>query len=77
MQALSRRLRWGEIGRLHDFGIILAPWQGDPHCDHETAAVMAASLSAQSGWPAVSYPVWGGCVQVKTIFMNQENKAGS
>jgi LmbE family N-acetylglucosaminyl deacetylase len=49
----------GEVGCLHGCGIVLAPWLGDPHCDHETAAIMAATLSARHGWVIVSYLVWG------------------
>jgi LmbE family N-acetylglucosaminyl deacetylase len=51
--------RLGVIGRSHGCGLVLAPWKGDPHCDHETAAFMAARVSADTGWALLSYPVWG------------------
>lgn len=38
---------------------ILAPWQGDPHCDHEAASVLAAAVAACTGVRHVAYPVWG------------------
>jgi LmbE family N-acetylglucosaminyl deacetylase len=34
---------------------IVAPWIGDPHCDHQAAAKIAAS----TGMDHVAYPVWG------------------
>jgi LmbE family N-acetylglucosaminyl deacetylase len=60
--------RLGEIGHIHGCGIVLAPWLGDPHCDHQTAAVMAAALSEQSGWTLVSYPVWGWLREGEQLF---------
>jgi LmbE family N-acetylglucosaminyl deacetylase len=51
--------RLGVIGRRHACSLVLAPWQADPHCDHETAALMAARLAAETGWALLSYPVWG------------------
>jgi len=51
--------RLGDIGDFHGCRIVLAPWAGDPHCDHETTALMAARVSADCGWALFSYPVWG------------------
>lgn len=47
------------IGRRHDCTLVLAPWQADSHCDHATAAIMAARVVAETGWALLSYPVWG------------------
>jgi LmbE family N-acetylglucosaminyl deacetylase len=38
---------------------ILAPWQHDPHCDHEAAALLAERVAALRNIRLVSYPVWG------------------
>jgi LmbE family N-acetylglucosaminyl deacetylase len=56
-EVYANRLR--EIGHAHGCSIVLAPWAGDPHCDHEAAARMAAKLCADTGWALLSYPVWG------------------
>ena len=40
-------------------GVLLAPWQHDPHCDHEAAHLLAAEVAGQLGLRHVSYPVWG------------------
>jgi LmbE family N-acetylglucosaminyl deacetylase len=48
-----------EIGRRQGCGMIVGPWAGDPHCDHEAAARLAGAAAAQAGWRLVSYPVWG------------------
>ena len=56
-EAYTHRLR--QIGHAHGCRLVLAPWAGDPHCDHETAARMAARLCEDTGWALLSYPVWG------------------
>lgn len=38
---------------------ILAPWQHDPHCDHEAAHLMAAKVCSRMGIRHWAYPVWG------------------
>jgi LmbE family N-acetylglucosaminyl deacetylase len=38
---------------------ILAPWRGDPHCDHEAASKIAAAVAQAAGIRHVAYPVWG------------------
>jgi LmbE family N-acetylglucosaminyl deacetylase len=38
---------------------ILAPWQHDPHCDHEAASLMAAAVAASAAIRQMAYPVWG------------------
>lgn len=41
------------------FGVLLAPWRHDPHCDHEAAHLMAVAAAARAGLGHVAYPVWG------------------
>lgn len=38
---------------------ILAPWRHDPHCDHEAASLIAASVASAARIRHVAYPVWG------------------
>jgi len=40
-------------------GLLLAPWHGDPHCDHQAAAGVAEALAALGRLRLLSYPVWG------------------
>jgi LmbE family N-acetylglucosaminyl deacetylase len=51
--------RLAAIGRSQGCSLVLAPWEGDPHCDHEATAFMAARIAADTGWVLLSYPVWG------------------
>jgi LmbE family N-acetylglucosaminyl deacetylase len=51
--------RLGEIGHIYDCGAVLAPWLGDTHCDHQSAAIIATAVSAEHGWALLSYPIWG------------------
>jgi len=39
--------------------LILGPWAGDPHCDHEAGAALASALARRTGAELLSYPVWG------------------
>ena len=45
--------------RAQGIGTILAPWQHDPHCDHEAAHLMAAAAAQRLGLRHWAYPVWG------------------
>jgi len=47
------------IAAENDCAILIAPWQGDPHCDHQAAARIAASAAARGRLALLSYPVWG------------------
>ena len=38
---------------------ILAPWQHDPHCDHEAAHLMAVAVAERHRLRQWAYPVWG------------------
>jgi LmbE family N-acetylglucosaminyl deacetylase len=38
---------------------ILAPWHGDPHCDHISAARIASETARVCGIRQLAYPVWG------------------
>jgi len=61
------------IGRRQDCGMIVGPWAGDPHCDHEAAAIIAAAVAAKTGWPLCSYPVWGWLRAGDDIFDETRN----
>jgi LmbE family N-acetylglucosaminyl deacetylase len=47
------------IARDAPCGIVIGPWAGDPHCDHEAAAAIAHAVAIRAGLPLLSYPVWG------------------
>ncbi len=38
---------------------LLATWAHDPHCDHESAHLIAAAAAHEAGLVHLSYPVWG------------------
>ncbi len=38
---------------------IVATWAHDPHCDHESAHLLAAATAARLGLLHLAYPVWG------------------
>jgi LmbE family N-acetylglucosaminyl deacetylase len=47
---------------VREFGcsVVLAPWSGDPHCDHEAVQLMARAVVDRSlEVRLLSYPVWG------------------
>lgn len=56
-EALLHRL--AELARRHACRLVIGPWAGDPHCDHQAAAAIAAALARRCDWPLRSYPVWG------------------
>ena len=45
--------------RAQQVAAILAPWQHDPHCDHEAAHLIATAAAGQLGIGHWAYPVWG------------------
>jgi LmbE family N-acetylglucosaminyl deacetylase len=45
---------------------IVAPWQYDPHCDHEAAFLAARAAAAASGVRMVAFPVWGWTLPAAT-----------
>lgn len=49
----------GEIAERLQCSLVIAPWAGDPHCDHEAAARIGAAAAARLGVGLLSYPVWG------------------
>jgi LmbE family N-acetylglucosaminyl deacetylase len=51
--------RVADITRLNGCGVLIGPWQGDPHCDHEAAARIAETVAVRNGLRLLSYPVWG------------------
>ena len=40
-------------------GVVLAPWEHDPHCDHEAAHRIARAVCKRHGPSHWAYPVWG------------------
>lgn len=38
---------------------VLAPWRHDPHCDHQSAHLIAVLAASQTGARHRAYPVWG------------------
>lgn len=48
-----------EIAQQENCGVVIGPWAGDPHCDHEAAAVIAEAVAIRGGLRLLSYPVWG------------------
>jgi LmbE family N-acetylglucosaminyl deacetylase len=49
----------GDLTVRHGCGCILAPWQHDPHCDHEASWMMGVAASRRSNVQLMAYPVWG------------------
>jgi LmbE family N-acetylglucosaminyl deacetylase len=56
-EAAVRRLL--EIAARLGCGLVVAPWAGDPHCDHVAAARLGAAAASRLGAALLSYPVWG------------------
>jgi LmbE family N-acetylglucosaminyl deacetylase len=65
------------VGFVRDFdcATILAPWQFDPHADHEAAACIASTVATVAGIRLLSYPVWGWTLPDDTP-VAQETVAG-
>jgi LmbE family N-acetylglucosaminyl deacetylase len=57
-----------EIARAHYCGLIIAPWAGDPHCDHQAAASIGQAVAAGAALRLLSYPVWGWLRDDKDFF---------
>ena len=38
--------------------VVVAPWRGDGHLDHEAAGEAAARVAGRAGAPLLEYPVW-------------------
>ena len=45
-------------GRTGERTLLVAPWRGDGHGDHEAAGHAAAQLAAELNLPLLEYPVW-------------------
>ncbi len=57
VKALVERV--SSFGQAQGCTLLIGPWQGDPHCDHEAGALLAAAVAKRCGWKLLSYPVWG------------------
>jgi LmbE family N-acetylglucosaminyl deacetylase len=51
--------RVAALARVRGCKLILAPWLHDPHCDHESAAILAREAARLARCRLLSYPVWG------------------
>jgi LmbE family N-acetylglucosaminyl deacetylase len=51
--------RVAALARKHACTVILSPWLYDPHCDHESAAIVAREAAKAADCKLMSYPVWG------------------
>lgn len=47
------------LGRSVSASAVWTTWRGDPHCDHQTGAVLGRRLADRLRVPLWSYPVWG------------------
>ncbi len=54
--AVAQLVAWAQEGNC---GVIVGPWQADPHCDHEAGALLARSVASRTGCRLLAYPVWG------------------
>jgi len=55
--------------------LLVAPWHGDPHCDHEAAARIAGAVAARGRLRLLSYPVWGW-LRDGADMVNESREAG-
>ncbi len=67
--------RAAALAEQHRCGLVIGPWAGDPHCDHEAAARIAAAVARQRQCRLLSYPVWGWLRDPQTI-VNEERTSG-
>jgi LmbE family N-acetylglucosaminyl deacetylase len=51
--------RVARLAKEQGCNVILAPWLYDPHCDHESAAIIARDAARLAQCRLLSYPVWG------------------
>jgi len=45
-------------GQTHAADVLVAPWRGDAHADHDVAGAVAAECAAALGISLLEYPVW-------------------
>ncbi|WP_242008037.1 PIG-L deacetylase family protein [Sphingomonas ginsenosidivorax] len=45
--------------RRHGVTRLAVTWSGEPHCDHEAAAMLAQAVATRCGIPLYQYLVWG------------------
>jgi LmbE family N-acetylglucosaminyl deacetylase len=56
-----------DICEREHIAVIWTTWGGDPHCDHQTAASLAALAAQRADIGLYSFPVWGRFEQVDPI----------
>ena len=59
--AAEAALRSGLAAAITGADLMIAPWPGDGHPDHEVVGRVAADVAAEMGVRAVAYPVWAWC----------------
>ena len=47
------------LAERHRSGTIWTTWEGDPHCDHQTAAHLARRVADAADLGLLNFPVWG------------------
>ncbi len=56
-------------------GLVIAPWDGDPHCDHEATARIAEAVARRAHLPLFSYPIWGW-LRDHTDILDEQRRSG-
>ena len=72
-EACDRIAARAEAGRCDT---LLAPWLGDPHCDHEAVQTMARAVARRRDMRLLSYPVWGWLIAPDTAIAADGPTAG-
>ena len=54
--SVDRLVAWCRVRGVRQIAVT---WSGEPHCDHEAAAALAAAVAARLGCRLWSYLVWG------------------
>jgi LmbE family N-acetylglucosaminyl deacetylase len=63
------------IAQKHGCDLVIGPWAGDPHCDHEAGALLAGELARRCGVKLLSYPVWGW-LRDKNASFDEQRRSG-
>ena len=54
------------VSRRYGCRALLTSWRHDPHCDHESAALIGDAAARALGIPRRAYPVWGRTLPADT-----------
>ncbi|RBY77193.1 PIG-L family deacetylase [Geodermatophilus sp. TF02-6] len=58
LAAVEEELTTAVVGAAEGADVVLAPWDGDAHPDHEALGRAAAAAAAAVGAPLLAFPVW-------------------